>query len=66
LEFFEKVKVSRMVKMHSNEMEDINEAGPGEIFAIFGLECSSGDTFTEGDNSFPVKCSSMHVPPPVI
>lgn len=55
-----------MVKMHSNEMEDMQEAGPGEIFAIFGLECSSGDTFTEGDNSFPAKCSSMHVPPPVI
>lgn len=61
-----RMKISRMVKMHSNEMEDISEAGPGEIFAIFGLECSSGDTFTEGDMTNPVRCSSMHVPPPVI
>lgn len=41
-------KVSRMVKMHSNEMEDINEAGVGEIFAIFGLDCATGDTLCEG------------------
>jgi elongation factor G len=43
-----RMKVSRMVKMHSNEMEDINEASAGEIFAIFGLDCGTGDTLCDG------------------
>jgi elongation factor G len=38
-----------MVKMHSNEMEDINEVEAGDIFAIFGIECSTGDSLTEGN-----------------
>jgi translation elongation factor EF-G len=31
--------------MHSNNMEDITESGPGDIVALFGIECASGDTF---------------------
>ncbi|KAF5319728.1 hypothetical protein D9619_008471 [Psilocybe cf. subviscida] len=59
-----KVKVPRLVRMHSNEMEDIESIGPGEICAIFGVECSSGDTFTDGSTSFSM--TSMYVPEPVI
>ncbi|KDQ17401.1 hypothetical protein BOTBODRAFT_105891 [Botryobasidium botryosum FD-172 SS1] len=59
-----KVKVPRLVRMHSNDMEDIEEIGPGEICAIFGVECSSGDTFTDGTTN--VSMSSMFVPEPVI
>ena len=33
-------------------MKDIDSIGPGEIYAIFGVECSSGDTFTDGTTSF--------------
>lgn len=46
------MKISRMIKMHANDMVDINVALPGDIFAIFGVECASGDTLTEGDMSY--------------
>ncbi len=44
-----KVKVPRIIRMHSDEMEDIQEVGAGEICALFGIECSSGTTFTDGN-----------------
>lgn len=59
-----KVKIGRLVRMHSNEMEEIEEAGPGDIVALFGIDCASGDTFTSPDISMSM--SSMHVPAPVI
>ncbi|GAA94026.1 uncharacterized protein L969DRAFT_101919 [Mixia osmundae IAM 14324] len=59
-----RVKVPRLVRMHSDEMEDINSVGAGEICAMFGVECSSGDTFTDG--SVPYSMTSMFVPEPVI
>ncbi|ESK91270.1 elongation factor g 1 [Moniliophthora roreri MCA 2997] len=59
-----KTKVPRLVRMHSNEMEDIESIGPGEICAIFGVECRSGDTFTDGTASLTME--SMFVPQPVI
>jgi elongation factor G len=59
-----KFKVGRLIKMHSNEMEDLAEAGCGEIAALFGVECASGDTFC--DPSLNYSMSSMFVPNPVI
>jgi len=59
-----KVKIPRIVRMHSNEMNDINEANAGDICALFGVECASGDTFTDGNLS--VTMTSMHVPDAVI
>lgn len=59
-----KIKVARLVRMHSEEMEDVNEVGPGEICATFGIDCSSGDSFTDG--TVQITMSSMHVPDAVI
>ncbi|KAH3680160.1 hypothetical protein WICPIJ_008373 [Wickerhamomyces pijperi] len=59
-----KVKVSRLVRMHSEEMEDVDEVGPGEICATFGIDCASGDTFTDGTSQ--ITMSSMFVPDAVI
>ena len=59
-----KVKVSRLVRMHSEEMEDVDEIGPGEICATFGIDCSSGDTFSDGTTQ--IAMSSMFVPDAVI
>ena len=59
-----KVKVPRIVRMHSNEMEEVQEIGAGEICAVFGIECASGDTFTDGQLGYSM--TSMFVPEPVI
>ena len=59
-----KVKVPRIVRMHSNEMEDVSEIGAGEICAVFGIDCASGDTFTDGALDYSM--TSMFVPDPVI
>jgi len=57
-------KVGRLVRMHADSMEDIQESLAGDIVALFGIDCASGDTFT--DESVQLAMSSMHVPAPVI
>jgi len=59
-----KVKVGRLVRMHSDEMEEIEASGSGDIVALFGIDCASGDTFTDGKLNYSM--SSMHIPAPVI
>lgn len=59
-----KVRIPKIVRMHSNEMEEVSEIGAGEICAVFGVDCSSGDTFTDG--ALPYTMNSMFVPDPVI
>ena len=59
-----KFKVGRLVRMHSDNMEDISEGAPGDIVALFGIECASGDTFCGGGLNYAM--SSMYVPEPVI
>jgi len=57
-------KVGRLVRMHADEMEEIERAAAGSIAALFGIDCTSGDTFTDGRVRYSM--SSMHVPSPVI
>ncbi len=59
-----KVKVPRIVRMHANEMNDVEEAYGGDIVALFGVECASGDTFTDGTVNYTM--TSMFVPDAVI
>ena len=59
-----KVKVPRLVRMHSDEMNDITEASAGDIVALFGVDCASGDTFTDGNVNYTM--TSMFVPAAVI
>jgi elongation factor G len=59
-----KVKVPRLVRMHSNDMHEIDESSAGDIVAMFGVDCASGDTFTDGNVRYTM--TSMFVPDPVI
>ncbi|KAB2002722.1 hypothetical protein ES319_D11G085200v1 [Gossypium barbadense] len=59
-----KIKVPRLVRMHSDEMEDIQEAHAGQIVAVFGVDCASGDTFTNGSVKYTM--TSLSVPEPVM
>ena len=59
-----KFKVGRLVRMNSAAMEDINEGVPGDIVALFGVDCASGDTFCSGGLNYAM--TSMYVPNPVI
>jgi elongation factor G len=60
----QKVKVGRLVRMHADEMEDIDSSTSGDIVALFGVDCNSGDTFTDG--TVDLSMTSIHVPEPVI
>eukprot|EP00560_Eucampia_antarctica_P006691 CAMPEP_0197823600 /NCGR_PEP_ID=MMETSP1437-20131217/930_1 /TAXON_ID=49252 ORGANISM="Eucampia antarctica, Strain CCMP1452" /NCGR_SAMPLE_ID=MMETSP1437 /ASSEMBLY_ACC=CAM_ASM_001096 /LENGTH=761 /DNA_ID=CAMNT_0043422841 /DNA_START=42 /DNA_END=2327 /DNA_ORIENTATION=- len=59
-----KTKLARIVRMHSDEMEDISEAKAGAVAAMFGIDCKSMDTFSDGDMSLAL--STMYVPEPVM
>jgi len=59
-----RVKIGRLIRMHASTMSDINEAGAGDIVAIFGIDCASGDTFVGSGLNYSM--TSMYVPNPVI
>jgi elongation factor G len=59
-----KVRVPRMFRMHSDDREELQTAEAGDIVAFYGVEASSGETFTDGKQN--ITLTSMHVPPSVI
>ena len=58
------IRVGRLVRMHADEMEDINRSSAGDIVALFGVDCATGDTFTS--NREAIAMTSIFVPDPVI
>ena len=59
-----KIKIGRLVRMHADQMEDIDSIPAGYIGALFGIDCASGDTFAQP--GLNLSLTSMFVPEPVI
>ncbi len=59
-----KQRVSRILRMHANDREDIDAAGAGDIVALIGVDCNSGDTLCSLDQNYSLE--SIHVAEPVI
>jgi len=57
-------RVGRLIRMHADKMDDIEEAACGDIVVLFGIDCASGDTFT--DPGLNLTMTSIYVPEPVI
>ncbi|MDD8030791.1 MAG: elongation factor G [Acidobacteriota bacterium] len=60
----QKFKVGRVVRMHADHMEDIEGAEAGDIVALFGVDCASGDTICSPELNYAL--TSIYVPEPVI
>jgi len=60
-----KVRLSRLVRLHADQMEEVNEVYAGDIFALFGIDCASGDTFVV-DKKLNLSLESIFVPDPVV
>jgi elongation factor G len=60
----QRIKVGRLVRMHADAMSEIAGAGPGDIVALFGVECASGDTFC--GPGLNLAMTAIYVPEPVI
>lgn len=60
-----KTRLSRLVQMHADKMEDINKAYAGDICAVFGVDCASGDSFVS-DKDLKIAMESIHVPEAVL
>jgi elongation factor G len=58
------IRVGRLVKMHADTMTDISQAESGDIVALFGVDCRSGDTFVKPGLNYSM--TSIYVPDPVI
>lgn len=59
-----KERFSRIVRMHADKREEIDVAEAGDIVAIMGIDCASGETYSN-DRGF-CTLESMYVPEPVI
>jgi len=59
-----KIRFGRLVRMHADDREDIDIAEAGDIVAIVGIDCASGDTFCAEEVNYSLE--NIFVPDPVI
>jgi elongation factor G len=57
-------RIGRILRMHADEREDLDQADTGDIVAVMGVDCASGDTFC--DPSISLSLESIHAAEPVI
>ena len=57
-------RIGRIVRLHADDKEEIPEASAGDIIAMVGVECASGDSYCDEDIN--VSMESIFVPEPVI
>ena len=61
----QKERLSKIVRMHANKQEIVDEAGAGDIVGVVGLkDARTGDTLCEQDH--PIILEKMHFPEPVV
>ncbi|NLE61138.1 MAG: elongation factor G [Planctomycetes bacterium] len=59
-----KQRIGRILRMHANDREDIDRAVAGDIVALMGVECNSGDTLCDLEHNHSLE--SIFVAEPVI
>jgi elongation factor G len=59
-----KERFGRIVRMHADQREEIDRAVAGDIVAVMGVDCASGDTYA-AERDF-CTLESIYVPDPVI
>ena len=58
------VRISRIVRMHADDREEINAGEAGDIVAVVGVDCASGDTFLS--SGLELSLENIYVAEPVI
>ena len=61
-----KIRIGRFVRMNSNDRENIDESYAGDIVALVGVDCASGDTLVGHESLMNISCEGIHLPIPVI
>jgi elongation factor G len=57
-------RISRILRVHADEKEDIDSAGAGDIVAVMGIEPATGDTYCE--EGVNLSLESIYAAEPVI
>ncbi len=59
-----RARISRILRVHSDQKEDIDAATAGDIVAVMGIECATGDTYCAEGTNFSLE--SIYAAEPVI
>src|SRR5258707_6934117 len=60
----QKHRFSRIVRMHADKRAEVDSASAGDIVAVIGIDCASGDTYASQHKYCALE--NMFVPEPVI